>query len=751
MGAAPRQQVRALGVALLCAICSVLSLVGCAQSADRAELPATSEVIRYKGDWEYRYGSSPLGADGTPLYAAPIAADPAAREGWRPTTRPTNPPGRSGQDLLWLRLRLPAPTQPDGVVFLFSVEQNFVAYLDGKIIGRLGPMAGTATRRYAARRTIYLPVGSDYAGKTLTLQIQSPHYAIGITGVPLIGSRGAVVTAVTRIGLPLITVGSVVMTLGLLTLLLYLLRSTERSYLNFSAMSLLFGLYLISRAPIRSFLFEEPSLWRHIELASLCLLGAAASAFVARVFAEGPLSIMRGFTVAFGASFTVGLLLLAFRVVHLESLLPPLQYLWMAFFVTTAGAAVLLALRGNTDGRIFAIGLLLAAMSGVYDLLISFDLVPYRTSPTHLGAIAFEGALGIILARRFFAVQKQMRDYETVMQLNLAAPSDGTALPQEQLALAELLRMLDAERALLFLTRPASPDEEDAAAGSAAPPAATAAAAKKTQQSVLELAAARDAQGQMGLALSGDLIYDEQLVAAVRDKGRPLMRMRLHSATRRSPRRDDGSRDKSLPGLPPQSLSVMAAPLLAGGQVIGVLYLEADAKRRTFGRADVEILLGLANQVALTLMTSRAVRLEHETQHAQRRLDEQDELLTAAARLAHGDLQTPIAVGRKSSLAPLAAALEHMRKDLQTHVQSLVAQTAAAQQSNEELRRQMSLSSGAIPAVTADSTAEGGRPPEAQKRAQSNPDGVAAAPVSAQSPSPALAPRDDSAPRSPGK
>ena len=74
----------------------VMIAAGCAEPQDRRELPPAEQAQLYKGAWEYRYGESPRGAEGQPLWAAPAHDD----GGWRPTTTLSRPPGRSGHDML---------------------------------------------------------------------------------------------------------------------------------------------------------------------------------------------------------------------------------------------------------------------------------------------------------------------------------------------------------------------------------------------------------------------------------------------------------------------------------------------------------------------------------------------------------------------------------------------------------------------------------------------------------------------------
>ena len=77
----------------------------------------------------------------------------------------------------------------------------------------------------------------------------------------------------------------------------------------------------------------------------------------------------------------------------------------------------------------------------------------------------------------------------------------------------------------------------------------------------------------------------------------------------------------------------MAALILTGNDVLGVLYLETEGRAGPFSPRIREILLGLEARIASTLVSSRAMRLELDRALAHRRLHEQRELLAAAERI----------------------------------------------------------------------------------------------------------------------
>jgi signal transduction histidine kinase len=90
--------------------------------------------------------------------------------------------------------------------------------------------------------------------------------------------------------------------------------------------------------------------------------------------------------------------------------------------------------------------------------------------------------------------------------------------------------------------------------------------------------------------------------------------------------------------------AVAAAPLVAQGAALGVLYLDHDAPGYLFNKAELHLLTAIAFHLAHALETARAVhaleeRVEERTREVERLSRERAELLSMAAH----DLKTPLA------------------------------------------------------------------------------------------------------------
>ena len=106
--------------------------------------------------------------------------------------------------------------------------------------------------------------------------------------------------------------------------------------------------------------------------------------------------------------------------------------------------------------------------------------------------------------------------------------------------------------------------------------------------------------------------------------------------------------------------------LIAAGAASGAFGSSINAGLLAWG-------LSLAAILVRRFLAEHNLTLQLQIEHklTNRRLEEQDALLQAAARMAKGDLEKTITVGATSPLAPLAMALDGMREDLKAKLQLL--------------------------------------------------------------------------------
>ncbi len=168
-------------------------------------------------------------------------------------------------------------------------------------------------------------------------------------------------------------------------------------------------------------------------------------------------------------------------------------------------------------------------------------------------------------------VVRLQRNLEALMQVSLDSVRvlDGTQLCRQ--ALAELVKILGAERAFFFLR----------------------------EDEILRFEVGLDHQGG---SLMPPRDYASTVVDQVANSRQPV----LLSGT------EEGRLMGSESVVTHDLRSIMAAPLSIRDRLLGVIYLDSRLARGVFSQDDLQLLRALANQIAVTLETARAARLEIE-------------------------------------------------------------------------------------------------------------------------------------------
>lgn len=179
------------------------------------------------------------------------------------------------------------------------------------------------------------------------------------------------------------------------------------------------------------------------------------------------------------------------------------------------------------------------------------------------------------------------RHLDALMQVSLASASAVDPEEQARRAVGEVLAILGAERAFLFLVG------KDGALG---------------------VVAGRDAQGRELAQLSGFSSTVVERVAATR---RPMV---IGGS-------DDGELIGSISIITHDLRSMIAAPLLMKNRLTGVLYLDNRLASGVFTGDDVGILQAICNHIAIALETARLAQLARE-----RALLERDLAVTSAVQ-----------------------------------------------------------------------------------------------------------------------
>lgn len=187
------------------------------------------------------------------------------------------------------------------------------------------------------------------------------------------------------------------------------------------------------------------------------------------------------------------------------------------------------------------------------------------------------------------------RNFEALLRMSQISSQLMDPARQAQVALDELIQILGAERALLFLRK------------------------SENQERVYELAGleVRVARGMDKASLSTQSTYSESVLARVLQTNqaviytgeeRPEPFKRSQASAHAGGATGSGGRVEPVAHL--QLRSVIAAPILIAERLIGVIYLDSRVMKNLFSEADLNLLSIVAINIAMGLETARAAKLQ---------------------------------------------------------------------------------------------------------------------------------------------
>lgn len=246
------------GLILILGTAVIILIASIARFAD-IFMPAASQRLFLIEGWQYRWGSSPVDAAGNPVWASELSG-----EGWQPMAFAGEPPGRNGQDTLWLKVEVPPGRYDNPALFAKFVRQNFILYSNRQPVYKYGELPSPSGERYQPwlpAHFILLP--QDFDGGPLVFQISSAHPGMGIySPVEFAPYRQLMHNKLSDDLFKIIT-GTVMLFAGLAAMILYL-RSRRSPYLFFGGYVLMVSLVSFSSTFAKDYFWEAPTFWMNM-------------------------------------------------------------------------------------------------------------------------------------------------------------------------------------------------------------------------------------------------------------------------------------------------------------------------------------------------------------------------------------------------------------------------------------------------------------------------------------------------------
>ncbi|MCP3065023.1 methyl-accepting chemotaxis protein [Myxococcus sp. K38C18041901] len=385
--------------------------MGCALFVALLHAPTASAAaeagapVQLKEGWRYRWGDSPPGTDGIPLWAqtANVADD------WRAVEANKPPPGRGTNTFLWLSIPLPEGPWAEPAVMLGEVTNAVEAYANGQRVYVSGKLNTSGAELSDNMAWHLVPVPRSALGGHLLLRVQSSNPNIGVAQGAQVGSRHQLLALVTRDGQAPFVMGMLLLSVALGSGGAFLMHWRRRMLAGLAVFSASGGFVLLGLSGMPNALWDAPITATRFTVLGIFLLVSGLIEFVSDAILDNQRRWFRLGAMGYTALCAVAALTVFVDLGTAQRILVPFLPFSFTILLVCFIVAAMEAWRGNPDARIFMGGLgglvlflALTVLPVIGVLSVSFGNV------SHWGYLALTLSLLGIVARRSIEVVRSL-------------------------------------------------------------------------------------------------------------------------------------------------------------------------------------------------------------------------------------------------------------------------------------------------------------------------------------------------------
>jgi signal transduction histidine kinase len=396
------------GSVLNLALLGLTLLAGLLLVAGSANADWTAEItppIDVDSGWQYRWGDSPIGTDGTPVWIQDGPDHPA----WSAIDFPSNPPGRSGRTNVWYRVPLPDGDWRDPVLYIYSIDLIAEVYLEGERIYHFGTFDEKGRGRFEGWPWHMITLPPDPGGEVLYFRIFSDYYDIGLWGEVKIMDRLSLIGHIVDNSLVRLIAGALSLVIAGLALVFALLQEDRRTPLLIGLFSASAGVMVLTGTQAKQFVMTAPLLWDNLSAAAYFLLPVP----MMRLFQDwcrGGGARMVAWIWRLHLVFAVGAIAVsAFGLESLSDLYAIFDALLAVSLLVVFAIAFATFRKVTPDARFAIVAFAVFSLFLLVDMAVARGLLPWTRMSTALGLLAFTMALIVLSLRRVVQTQKALR------------------------------------------------------------------------------------------------------------------------------------------------------------------------------------------------------------------------------------------------------------------------------------------------------------------------------------------------------
>ncbi|KPQ30522.1 MAG: Response regulator containing a CheY-like receiver domain and a GGDEF domain [Marinobacter excellens HL-55] len=387
--------------------------------------------------WQYRWGDSPLSADGTPQWILEEDSDQ-----WQAIAFPSNPPDRRGREHAWFRVTLPEGEWFAPVLYIYSVDIIVQAWFQGELLYQYGTFDDQGRGRFEGWPWHQIPLPENYEGETLYFRVFSNYTDIGLWGEVAILDYSDLVLHIVSGSTKSLVIAVVSALIALLALIFGLLQRGQKSFFSIALFALATAVMLVAESQASLLIGYTPLLWDYLAAGSYYLIPVALALLLQQWLSELR-PVLAGWIWKLHLAFAIVALALSLMgPVDLSSTFPVFDGLLLVSLLLLAVSAGRRFRRLYREQQILLVTFTLFSGFLIADMAVAHGFLPWARVPVSWGALAFSLAVISISVWHYGKTQKALQELTVRLEQKVAERTErAEALAQREVARSRLLAL----------------------------------------------------------------------------------------------------------------------------------------------------------------------------------------------------------------------------------------------------------------------------------------------------------------------
>lgn len=332
------------------------------------------------GGWFYHWGDLPKDSQTGQWHVEEVS--------WQATASPSAIPARQGEQIVWLKVKLPKSSWRDPHLFISSVDLTLQVFQSSRQIYQFGAIDADGNSRFQGWPWHIIRLPANYAEQPLYFRIFSDYSDIGLSGEVIVGERFDLLSAVYHRGFTGLIFILVLVLVGVISTIIGIIKQDGYVAISTGLLSLNLAVMMFAENELSQLLWFSPLGWRYIAAVSYFLVPAFLAIVVQSWSRER--SISSRLVLITSLLFTlVALLLASFTPFNLIFAYPYFDPLLVVLVLSLLVSCLCKMPRQGPRGALMSLGILGLFVSLLLDMLSAHGLIDWIARMGQWGLVTF--------------------------------------------------------------------------------------------------------------------------------------------------------------------------------------------------------------------------------------------------------------------------------------------------------------------------------------------------------------------------